>query len=78
MSSFATKTTIKAPVEKVWETLADIGSIYLWNPGVQNPRSTPTLLSSLASTSWVTIYLPVPTKAMRPSAWAFTSSAASK
>jgi uncharacterized protein YndB with AHSA1/START domain len=34
LSSFATDIKINAPVEQVWQALADIGNIYLWNPGV--------------------------------------------
>ena len=31
---------IDAPVEKVWGVLADIGSIYKWNPGVVTSHTT--------------------------------------
>ncbi len=34
MSTFAVTTTIQAPRTKVWEILADIGTIADWNPGV--------------------------------------------
>ena len=34
MPTFSTKTTIEAPVKVVWEALADIGNIHIWNPGV--------------------------------------------
>ena len=34
MSSFATEIKIDAPVDVVWEVLADYGAIYRWNPGV--------------------------------------------
>ncbi len=34
MADFTVETTIDAPAEQVWEALADIGSIYKWNPGV--------------------------------------------
>ncbi len=34
MSSFAIGTKINAPIEHVWQVLADIGNIYQWNPGV--------------------------------------------
>jgi uncharacterized protein YndB with AHSA1/START domain len=40
MHTFSTQTTIKAPVTEVWETLADIGSIYQWNPGVIESHTT--------------------------------------
>ena len=40
MNSFATDITINAPIEKVWETLADIGTIYKWNPGVIDSYTT--------------------------------------
>ena len=35
MGTFATTVTINAPVTAVWETLADVGNIYQWNPGVK-------------------------------------------
>ena len=35
MHNFKTRTTINAPVNVVWQTLADIGTIYKWNPGVR-------------------------------------------
>jgi carbon monoxide dehydrogenase subunit G len=34
MSTFITQIDIKAPPDKVWAALSDIGNIYLWNPGV--------------------------------------------
>ena len=34
MSAFSTAINIQAPVEQVWDVLADIGSIDRWNPGV--------------------------------------------
>ena len=39
MATFSTAIEIDAPVEKVWETLADIGNIYQWNPGVKFSRT---------------------------------------
>ncbi len=33
-------TIIDAPADKVWSTLADLGSIYKWNPGVSHSHST--------------------------------------
>ncbi len=33
-------TNIDAPADKVWSTLADLGSIYKWNPGVEKSHST--------------------------------------
>ena len=35
MGTFSTSTTIDAPVTAVWAALADVGNIYLWNPGVK-------------------------------------------
>ena len=35
MGTFATSTTVNAPVTAVWQALADIGNIYQWNPGVK-------------------------------------------
>jgi uncharacterized protein YndB with AHSA1/START domain len=40
MASFEETITIDAPVETVWATLADIGSISEWNPGVRDSRAT--------------------------------------
>ncbi len=40
MTRFSTEITINAPKEKVWEVLADLGSIYKWNPGVSHSHST--------------------------------------
>ena len=34
MANFETAIQINAPVDEVWEVLADIGNIHLWNPGV--------------------------------------------
>ncbi|WP_420627464.1 SRPBCC family protein [Candidatus Leptofilum sp.] len=34
MGSFATETTIDAPVTAVWQALSNIGEIHQWNPGV--------------------------------------------
>ena len=33
-------TNIDAPADKVWSVLADLGSIYKWNPGVTHSHST--------------------------------------
>jgi uncharacterized protein YndB with AHSA1/START domain len=40
MSAFSESTTIDAPRDRVWEVLAEIGSIHLWNPGVKDSHST--------------------------------------
>ncbi len=40
MARFTTTIKINAPKEKVWEVLADLGSIYKWNPGVSQSYST--------------------------------------
>ncbi len=40
MPRFSTSVNINAPKEKVWEVLADLGSIYKWNPGVSQSHST--------------------------------------
>ncbi len=40
MSDFTTEIKIEAPVDRVWGTLADIGSIYEWNPGVKQSHVT--------------------------------------
>ena len=39
MGYFSVQTKIDAPKEKVWEVLADLGSIYKWNPGVSHSTS---------------------------------------
>lgn len=40
MSTFSTKINIEAPSNRVWEVLADIGNIYIWNPGVVHSHAT--------------------------------------
>ena len=50
MSSFATSVTINAPQSAVWSTLADIGAIYAWNPGVEASHTTSQLESGLGAT----------------------------
>lgn len=40
MGSFATETTIEAPVTEVWQALGEIGDIYRWNPGVRASHTT--------------------------------------
>ncbi len=40
MGEFAESIVISAPIEQVWGSLADIGSIYLWNPGVKASHQT--------------------------------------
>ena len=40
MHTFSTQMTIEAPVQEVWKTLADIGRIYQWNPGVVASHTT--------------------------------------
>ena len=42
MARFSTAIKINAPREKVWEVLADLGSISKWNAGVSNSHSTST------------------------------------
>jgi uncharacterized protein YndB with AHSA1/START domain len=34
MAQFSTHAEIEAPINRVWDALADIGNIYQWNPGV--------------------------------------------
>lgn len=40
MSNFSTDIKIDAPAKAVWDALADIGSIYRWNPGVVESHAT--------------------------------------
>ena len=40
MGTFVEEITINAPTEAVWNALADIGSIYKWNPGVKQSHMT--------------------------------------
>ena len=37
---FTVSTSIAAPKNQVWEVLADLGSIYKWNPGVKTSSTT--------------------------------------
>ena len=52
MHSFATETTINAPIKSVWEALADIGNIYQWNPGVVASHTTSSEPSGLGATRY--------------------------
>ncbi len=36
MATFTETVTIHAPIGEVWDTLADVGSIHAWNPGVKD------------------------------------------
>ena len=40
MSTVSYQIHIDAPVEKVWNVLADFGGTYIWNPGVNQSYST--------------------------------------
>ena len=40
MTTFSEQISIRADKDHVWKVLADIGSIYLWNPGVVDSRLT--------------------------------------
>ena len=40
MHTFSRHIHIDAPPEVVWHTLADIGSIHVWNPGVRDSHAT--------------------------------------
>ena len=40
MTTFEVNTIIHAPIQEVWNTLADIGSISVWNPGVTKSYTT--------------------------------------
>ena len=52
MSTFAKSTTIDAPLDLVWSSLADIGSIHVWNPGVQDSHITSGHDSGLGATRY--------------------------
>lgn len=40
MGTFTKQITINASKEKIWNTLGDIGSIHVWNPGVVDSHTT--------------------------------------
>ena len=50
MSTFETEINIEAHIEQVWDALADIGSIYQWNPGVHESYATSDEASGLGAT----------------------------
>ncbi|MEM8858393.1 MAG: SRPBCC family protein [Chloroflexota bacterium] len=52
MNRFATDIIIHAPIEKVWEALADIGTISEWNPGVVDSHITSQGKIGLGSTRY--------------------------
>lgn len=49
MTEFSESTIIHASSERVWEALADIGSIHVWNPGVKSSHTTSDLNSGLGA-----------------------------
>lgn len=50
MTTIIREITIDAPVQKVWDILADFGAIYKFNPGVPTSRSTSTANGGLGAT----------------------------
>lgn len=52
MNSFSRETSISAPVEQVWQALADIGEIYNWNPGVVASKTTSIGIEGLGATRY--------------------------
>ncbi len=34
MNQLSTTTVVRAPIDRVWQTLADVGTIPEWHPGV--------------------------------------------
>ncbi len=52
MSTFVESIEIAAPRSRVWQVLADIGSIQDWNPGVRESRTTSTSGSGLGATRY--------------------------
>ena len=50
MASFVTSTVINAPHDQVWAALADIGTIHVWNPGVNDSHTTSDADSGLGAT----------------------------
>lgn len=49
MARFSISTVIHALAEDVWEALADIGSIHVWNPGVTSSHATTEKASGLGA-----------------------------
>ena len=50
MATFETEIEIEAPIEQVWDVLADIGSIYEWNPGIRESHVTSDETTGLGAT----------------------------
>ena len=49
MATFTIERFIKAPVERVWEELAHIPSIHVWNPGVKHSYATSDEITGLGA-----------------------------
>lgn len=49
MASFTVERFVNAPVERVWEELAHIPSIHVWNPGVKHSYATSDELTGLGA-----------------------------
>jgi carbon monoxide dehydrogenase subunit G len=50
MSTFETDVIVDAPVEQVWDVLANIGAIHEWNPGVRESYATSEDTTGLGAT----------------------------
>jgi len=47
MGRFSESVPVRAPIRAVWDVLADIGAIHLWNPGVKHSELlTPEFIST--------------------------------
>ena len=56
MSQISKTATVHAPVARVWETVADVGSIAAWHPGVERSPVLSNHRSGLGATRRVELY----------------------
>jgi len=56
MSQLSSKATVHAPLARVWETLADVGTIAQWHPGVERSPVLSTNRTGLGATRRVELY----------------------
>ena len=56
MNQLSSTATVRAPLARVWETLADVGSIAEWHPGVKRSPVLSTHRSGLGASRRVELY----------------------
>jgi len=56
MSQLSNTTTVRAPISRVWKTIADVGTIAEWHPGVERSPVLSAQLTGLGAARRVELY----------------------